>query len=99
MSMLFFKTRKPRKFRKVSIYTDENKERLQKLVDDTLRKEGKAPAQAEEYDTSKFNGTFSNYTPRAKKYSEQGSRVSWPLAVVVIVVLIVIWRFLMTGAR
>lgn len=97
--MLFFKTRKPRKFHKVSIYTDENKEKLQKLVQDTLREEGKIPSQGEKYDTAKFNGTFSDFTPRAKRYKEEGARVSWPIAIVIIVVLIVLWRFLMTGAR
>lgn len=92
-------TRKPRKYHRVSIYTDESKDKLQKLVDDTLREEGKKPSSNKPYDPTKFNGTFNEYTPRAKKFREEGSRFGWPLAIALIVILLVIWRFLMTGIR
>ena len=35
--MGMFKTREPRKFRRVSIYTDERREKLDKLVNDYNR--------------------------------------------------------------
>lgn len=92
-------TRKPRKFRRISIYTDENKEKLQKLVDDTLRQEGKIQSDGKPYDPTKFNGTFSKYTPRAKKFREKGSYFGWPLAIALIIVLLVIWQYIMTGIR
>lgn len=97
--MFSFGARKPRKFRRVSIYTDESRDNLQKLVDDTLREEGKTPTQEKPYDPTKFNGTFSQYTPRAQRHSESESRFGWPMALVIIFALLIIWRFLMTGTR
>lgn len=47
--MKLFSTRKPRSYRRVSIYTDESRERLQKLVDDVKREQGEAPAHDEPY--------------------------------------------------
>ena len=96
MGIFSLSSRKPRKFRRVSIYTDEHQEKLQKLVDDTLQsnREEEKP-----YDPAKFNGTFCNYTPRAKRFREKESRFGWPMALALILVLLIIWRFLMTGIR
>lgn len=99
MGMFSFSTRQPRKFRRVSIYTDDSRDKLQKLVDNTLREQGKAPTEEKPYDPTKFNGTFSNYTPRAKKHREGESRFGWPLAILIIFALLAVWRFLMTGLR
>lgn len=99
MGMFGFSARKPRKFRRISIYTDEGRDNLQKLVQDTLREEGKLPQEEKTYDPTKFNGTFSNYTPRAQRYSEKERRLTWPIAIVIIFGLIVVWRFIMTGMR
>lgn len=96
--MGMFNARQPRRFRPVSIYSDESRERLQKLVDEVKREQGLAdPKEKKPYDTGKFNGTFINYTPRAQKHKENGTRFGWPLAIVLIMALLMIWRFLLTG--
>ena len=97
--MSMFNTRKPRSFRRVSIYTDESRDRLQKLVDDVKREQGEAPATEESFDPDKFRGTFINYTPRAQKHKESGSKLGWPLIILLIFALIIVWRFLLTGVR
>lgn len=97
--MFSFGARQPRKFRRVSIYTDESRDKLQKLVDDTLREQGQKPVEEKPYDPTKFNGTFSNYTPHAQRHHEKGSIFGWPFLVVIIFVLFVVWRFLMSGIR
>ena len=97
--MKLFSPRKPRSFRRVSIYTDESRDRLQKLVDDVKREQGEKPASEAPYDPDKFRGTFSNYTPRAQRHKESGSKLGWPLILILIFALIVIWRFLLTGVR
>lgn len=95
--MGLFSARQPRKFRRVSIYTDERKERLQKLVEQVGREKGDVQPADEVYDTGKFKGTFINFTPRAQHYKERGARIGWPLAILLIFVLLIIWRFIMTG--
>lgn len=95
--MALFQSRQPRKFRRVSIYTDESRERLQRLVDEAKRENGEIPAEdATKVDPDKFRGTFSQYTPRAQRRKERGERVGWPVAIVAIVALIVIWRLLLS---
>ncbi|MBR6141922.1 MAG: hypothetical protein IKQ37_09230 [Bacteroidaceae bacterium] len=97
--MKLFSTRKPRSFRRVSIYTDESRDRLQKLVDDVKREQGETPAGEAPYDPDKFRGKFINYTPRAQKHKEGGSKLGWPLIIALIFALLVLWRFLLTGVR
>ena len=97
--MKLFSTRKPRSYRRVSIYTDESRDRLQKLVDDVKREQGEAPAHDEPYNPDKFRGTFINFIPRAKKHKESDSKLGWPLAILIIFALLVIWRYLLTGLR
>lgn len=98
-----FKAREPRKFRRVSIYTDERREKLQQLVNEV-----KAEESAPEEKTSvtvedvmrndRFKGKFSQYTPRAQRHSEGGSnRLAWPIALMAILILIMIWHYLLTG--
>ena len=97
--MKLFSTRKPRSFRRVSIYTDESHDRLQKLVDEVKREQGEEPVREENYDDDKFRGTFLNYTPRAQRHKENGSKFGWPVAIVIIFALLILWRFLLTGIR
>ena len=97
--MGMFSTRQPRKFRRVSIYTDERKEKLQKLVEQAKRENGEVVPGDNTYNTEKFKGTFINFTPRAQRYKENGARIGWPLAVILIVVLLIVWKFIMTGTR
>ena len=49
--------------------------------------------------TGKFKGTFINFTPRAQRYKERGARIGWPLAIILIIALLIIWKFIMTGTR
>ena len=93
--MGLFNTRKPRGFRRVSIYTDERKEKLEKLVNQVKREQGEQTE--EKYDPTKFNGTFSNYTPNAKKHKERSYKLAWPVALIIIVLLVMVWRYLLTG--
>ncbi len=95
--MGLFSARQPRKFRRVSIYTDERKEKLQKLVEQAEREKSGAQPAKESFNTDKFKGTFINFTPRAQRYKEHGARIGWPLAILLIFVLLIIWRFIMTG--
>ena len=97
--MKLFSTRKPRRFRPVSIYNDESRDRLQKLVDEVKREQGELPATDEPYNPDKFRGTFINYTPRAQRHKESGSKFGWPIAIVIIFGLLILWRFLLTGIR
>lgn len=97
--MGMFNTRKPRGFRRVSIYTDESRDRLQKLVNEVKREQGEVPATEENFDPDKFRGTFINYTPRAQKHKEGSSKLGWPIIILLIFALIIIWRFLLTGTR
>ena len=93
--MGLFNTRKPRGFRRVSIYTDERKEKLDKLVNQVKREQGEQTE--EKYDPTKFNGTFINYTPNAKKHKERPYKLAWPVALIIIFLLVVVWRYLLTG--
>ena len=97
--MRLFSTRKPRSFRRVSIYTDESQDRLKQLVDDVKREQGDTSVSEAPYNPDKFRGTFINYTPRAQKHKEGGSRLGWPLIIALIFALIILWKFLLTGVR
>ena len=97
--MKLFSTRKPRRFRPVNIYTDASHDRLQKLVEEVKREQGETPATDEPYNPDKFRGTFINFTPRAQRHREKGSRLGWPVAIVLIFSLLILWRFLLTGTR
>ena len=97
--MQLFSTRKPRGFRRVSIYTDESRDRLQKLVDEVKREQGEAPTKEEDFNPDKFRGTFINYTPRAQRHKENGSKLGWPIIIVLLFGLLILWRFLLTGIR
>lgn len=93
--MGMFHTREPRKFRPVSLYTDERKERLKKLVDEVRREQGETPVEEKKYNPAKFKGTFINYTPHVQRSRERAKFMGWPLYIVVLFALLVIWRFLL----
>lgn len=96
--MGMFKTREPRRFRRVSIYTDEHQEKVEKLVNDYKRETGELPKVEEDYTTNRFKGKFSQFTPRAQKHAEGNHLIQkWPVALVVIILLIWLMRWLMTG--
>ena len=96
--MGMFKTREPRKFRRVSIYTDERREKLDKLVNDYKREINELPPTEEDYTQNRFKGKFSQFTPRAQRFSEGGrGMIKWPIALVVIILLIWFMRWLLIG--
>ncbi len=93
-----FNSRQPRKFSRVNIFTDEKKEKLQRLVDQVKQEQGLAePEPPKPYDPTKFKGKFSEYTPRAKRHHERNSSFGWPAILLIIVVLLVLWHFLLQG--
>ena len=94
--MGMFKTREPRKYRRISIYTDERKDKLDKLVRDVQRQQGVLSPEDDKYDPAKFNGTFINSTPRAQRY-RNGHKLMWPIILVIILFLALVWRYLLTG--
>ena len=93
--MRLFTAREPRKYRPRRIYTSEREEKLQKLVNEVRREQGEKVD--EPYDPTKFKGTFSQYTPHAKRYSEGGRRMAWPIALFLVIILILLWHWLLTG--
>lgn len=96
--MGLFKTREPRRFRRVSIYTDERREKLNKLVNDYKREIGELPPAEENYTQDRFKGKFSQFTPHAQRFSEGGrGMIKWPVALVVIILLCWFSRWLMTS--
>ena len=72
--MGMFQTREPRKYRRISMYTSERQDRLDRLVRDVKREMGVLPATDIEPDH--FKGKFSKFTPRAQRASERGSRLT-----------------------
>lgn len=93
-----FQTRKPRKFRRVSIYTDERRDKLEKLVHEVRRETGEEPVSLETISPDHFKGKFAKFIPRTQRNIDNGrSRLTWPIAIVAIIVLILLWHYLLTG--
>ena len=96
--MGLFKTREPRRFRRVSIYTDERKDKLDKLVKDYKREIGELPTAEEDYTKDRFKGKFSQFTPRTQRFTEGGrGLIKWPVALFAIILLIWFLRWLMVS--
>lgn len=93
--MGLFQTREPRKYRRISMYTSERKDKLDKLIRDVKRENGELPA--DEIEPDHFKGKFSQFTPRAHRASQREHRLTWPLALILIMVLILIWRYILMG--
>lgn len=93
--MSLIKARQPRKYRPRVIFTDERKEKLQKLVNEVRRANGEHVE--EKFDPKKFNGTFSQYTPHAQRAGERGAKLVWPIALFLIIILLYVWHWLLTG--
>lgn len=93
--MGMFQTREPRKYRRSSMYTSERKDKLDRLIHDVKREMGELPA--DEIAPDHFKGKFSQFTPRAHRASQRDHRLTWPLALIIIMVLIVIWRYIIMG--
>jgi hypothetical protein len=96
--MGMFKMREPRKFRRVSIYTDERRDKLERLVDDYKRETGELPQKQFDATENRFRGKFSQFTPRAQRFAEGGrGMIKWPVALVAVVLLLMFLRWLMAS--
>ncbi len=93
--MALFQTREPRKYNRISIYTSERKEKLDKLVKDVKREMGELPA--DEIEPDHFKGKFSQFTPHAQNSGEKGHRLTWPVVLLLVVGLILLWRYIVMG--
>ena len=93
--MGMFQTREPRKYRRSHMYTDERKEKLEKLVRDVKREMGELPP--DDIVPDHFKGKFSQFTPRAQRASEREHKLTWPLALIIIMVLLLVWRYILMG--
>ena len=92
--MGMFQTREPRKYRRSHMYTDERKEKLEKLVRDVKREMGELPP--DDIEPDHFKGKFSQF-PRAQRASEREHKLTWPLALIIIMVLLLVWRYILMG--
>lgn len=93
--MGMFQTREPRKYRRISMYTSERQDKLDKLVRDVKREIGELPSTDIEPDH--FKGKFSKFTPRAHRASQRDFKLTWPLALIIVMVLVLLWRYILMG--
>lgn len=95
--MSLFSSRSPRRFRGVHIYTSERKDKLDRLVAEAKREEQIANGETPEYtpDIASYHGKFAQ---NLKKADPNRRRLHPGLAIALIVVLIILWHYLMTGS-
>lgn len=91
-----FTVREPRRFEHKYIYYDERKEKLAKIEQNAKRELGMLPE--EEFDPERIRGKFLEGTTHLKRRKENGGpRVSFPVAIMLIVILIVILFWILNG--
>lgn len=93
--MGMFQTREPRKYRPVSMYTSERKDKLDKLVKDVKREMGELSAG--DIAPDHFKGKFAQFTPRASRSAGRRHRLTWPLVLFVVLVLLLLWYYILIG--
>lgn len=95
--MALFSTRNPRRFRGVHIYTSERKDKLDRLVAEAKREEQIANGETPEYrpDIESYRGKFAR---NLRKADPDRRRLHPGVAIAIIVVLIILWHYLMTGS-
>ena len=95
--MSLFKTREPRRFRGVHIYTNERKDKLDRLVAEAKREEQLERGEAVEYkpDIESYRGKFAQ---NLKHADPERRRIHPGLAIAIIVVLLILWHYLLTGS-
>jgi len=95
--MSLFSTRSPRRFRGVHIYTSERKEKLDRLVAEAKREEQIAKGEKPEYmpDIESYRGKFAQ---NLRKADPDRRRLHPGVAIAIIVVLLILWHYLMTGS-
>lgn len=91
-----FTVREPRRFEHKYIYYDERKEKLAKIEENAKRELGMLPE--EEFNPERIRGKFLEGTTHLKRRKENGGpRVSFPVAIVLIVILTVILFWILNG--
>lgn len=95
--MSLFSTRQPRRFRGVHIYTSERQDKLDRLVAEAKREEQLARGEQVEYkpDIESYRGKFAQNLRRA---DPDRKRLHPGIAIAIIVVLIIVWHYIMTGS-
>ena len=91
--MSLFKTREIRRIEHNYIYYDERKEKLKKIEESAKRELGMLPEK--EFSPEEIRGKFVEQTTHLKRYKESGHHLS-PFAFILLIIgLIIIWRFLL----
>ncbi|MBR1683019.1 MAG: hypothetical protein IJ700_06655 [Bacteroidaceae bacterium] len=95
--MSLFSTREPRRFRGVHIYTSERKDKLNRLIEEAKREEQIERGETPEYklDLDSYRGKFSKNLKRA---DPERRRLHPGIAIAIIVVLLILWHYLLTGS-
>ncbi len=95
--MSLFSSRSPRRFRGVHIYTSERKDKLDRLVAEAKREEQIANGETPAYTPAiaSYRGKFAQ---NLKKADPNRKRLHPGLAIALIVVLIILWHYRMTGS-
>jgi len=95
--MALFKTREPRRFHGVHIYTSERQDKLDRLVAEAKREEQIQRGETPEYkpDIESYRGKFAQ---NLKKADPNRRRLHPGIAIALIVILLIIWHYLLTGS-
>jgi hypothetical protein len=94
--MGMFNVREPRRFEHKYIYYDERKERLAKIEEKAKRELGMLPE--EEFNPENIRGKFIESTTHLKRRKANGGpAISFPVAIVLIVLLTILMFNLLNG--
>ena len=94
--MGMFTVREPRRFEHKYIYYDERKEKLAKIEQNAKRELGMLPE--EEFNPERIRGKVLEGTTHLKRRKENGGpRLSFPVAIVLIVLLSVLMFSILNG--
>ena len=95
--MSLFSTRSPRRFKSVHIYTSERQDKLDKLVAEAKREEQINRGETPDYrpDIESYRGKFAKNLKRA---DPERRRLHPGIAIAIVVVLLILWYYLMTGS-
>ncbi|MBQ7442455.1 MAG: hypothetical protein IJS59_01120 [Bacteroidaceae bacterium] len=99
--MALFSTRQPRRFRGVHIYTSERQDKLDRLVQEAKREEKRQRGEQVPYqpDIESYRGKFAQNMKHLSRYQDPERRRLHPgLAIAIVVVLIILWHYLLTGS-
>ena len=94
-----FKTRKPRRFNHPLIYSDERRERLQKLEERVKRQ--LEMSSSDKFDVDSFREVFAQASAPHKhqktKFVGWGQHLSYPVILILIVSMFLLMHYLMSG--